>query len=77
MTLLDGARERATRSDGTEVALLRNLSVSRELASRVDSFPLPSDAWAVVVYDPDSDAIESVHSPLGFSQATQMYQDLR
>lgn len=77
MSLLDGARERAERDDGAVVALIREVSVSRELARRVDSLPLGSNSFAVVVYDPDADTIESVQAPLGFTQAKEAYRDAR
>lgn len=77
MSLLDGARETAERDDGAVVALLREVSVSRKLTRRVDSFPLGSNSFAVVVYDPEEDEIESVSAPLGFTQAKEAFREKR
>ena len=78
MSLIDAAYEQIARDDGTVVAWLRNVHVTRELARRTDALPLDSSgAYAVVVYDPNTDAIESVQAPLGFTQAKEAYRAAR
>lgn len=78
MSLIDATYAETTRDDGTVVAWLRNVHVTRELARRSDLLPLDSSgAYAVVVYDPASDTIESVQAPLGFTQGKEAYLDAR
>lgn len=78
MSLIDAAYEQTTRDDGTVVAWLRNVHVTSGLARRADALPLDSSgAYAVVVYHPDTDAIESVKAPLGFTQGKEAYRDAR
>ena len=72
--LIEAAYEQTTRDDGLEVAWLRGTNVTRALAERVDQFPMSGGAYAVVVYDPETDAIESVTAPLGFTQAQETYR---
>ena len=75
MSLIDAAYEQTTRDDGTVVAWLRNVHVTRELARRSDALPLDSSgAYAVVVYDPTTDEIERVEAPLGFTQGKEAYR---
>lgn len=74
MSLIEASYEQTTRDDGATVAWLRNVHVTRRLAERSDLLPLDSvGAYAVVVYDPETDTIESVDAPLGFTQAKETY----
>lgn len=76
MSLIDAAYEQTTREDGSTVAWLRNVHVTRELARRSGALPLDSSgSYAVVVYDPATDTVESVSAPLGFTQAKETYRD--
>lgn len=78
MSLIDAAYEQTTRDDGTVAAWLRNVHVTRELARRSGALPLDSSgSYAVVVYDPETDAIESAQAPLGFTQAKEAYRAAR
>jgi len=78
MSLIEASYEQTTRDDGTVVAWLRNVHVTRELAGRSDALPLDSSgSYAVVVYDPDTDAIESIQAPLGFTQSKEAYLSAR
>jgi hypothetical protein len=77
VSLIDAAYERTTRDGGTVVAWLRGVHVTRALADRVDQFPMSGGGYAVVVYDPETDALEDVVAPLGFTQAKEAYRDRR
>ena len=75
--LIDATYEQTTRDDGSEVAWLRGVHITRALAERVDQFPMSGGAYAVVVYDPDADVVESVDAPLGFTQAKETFRSRR
>ena len=75
--LIDAYYDQHTRDDGTEVSWLRGVHVTRALAQRVDQFPMNGGGYAVVVYDPESDTIESVDAPLGFTQAKETFRSRR
>jgi len=63
--------------DGRVVSWLRGVHVTRSLAERVDQFPMPGGAHAVLVHDPETDTVEDVAAPLGFTQAKGAFQERR